>query len=199
MFRPSSSVLTGALALTALVAPAAGAQADPPHIQVHYSDSFDSVLPDPEDPDGSFCGGLTGVPLHTDIDGFFSVVEHGSIGLSYFADRFRSTLVYTNPETGLTYTVVRVQASRDLRVDDNGDGTLTLTGLNAGSLWAYGPDGELVGERHGRSFDTFVADTMDTADPFDDEFSFVGSEAAGRDTTSGDFCNDFFAATADLS
>jgi hypothetical protein len=44
----------------------------------------------------------------------------------YFADRFRATMVYTNPQTGLTYTVVRVRQSKDLRIVDNGDGTLTL-------------------------------------------------------------------------
>ena len=195
MSRSRSAVLTSALALTVVVAPAAGAQAQPPHVQVHYSDSYDSVLPDPEDPDGSFCGGLTGVPLHTEIDGHFSVVEHGPDGASYFADRFRSTLIYTNPITGLTYTVVRVRQSKDLRIEDHGDGTLTLTGLNTGSLWAYGPDGELLGSQHGRSFDTFLVDTLGTQDPFVDQFQLIGSDAVGSDTTDN-FCDDFFAATA---
>jgi len=195
MSRTSSALLASALTLTALVVPAAGAQAEPPHLQVHYSDSFDSVLPDPDDPEGWFCGGLTGVPLHTDVDGYFSVVEQGSDGFSYFADRFRSTLGYTNPDTGLTYTVVRVRQVRDLRIVDNGDSTQTLTGLSSGSLWAYGPDGELLDVQHGRSFDTFGVDTMGTQDPFDDELTFIGSEAVGLRTTT-DFCDDFLAATA---
>jgi hypothetical protein len=34
----------------------------------------------------------------------------------------------------LTYTIVRVRQSKDLSIVDSGDGTLTLTGLNTGSL-----------------------------------------------------------------
>jgi hypothetical protein len=93
---------------------------------VHYSDVYDVLLPDPSDPTGSFCGGLTDVPLHVEIDGYFSIKDHGpNEPAPYFAHRFRSTMVYTNPQTGLTYTVVRVRQSKDLRIVDNGDGTLT--------------------------------------------------------------------------
>jgi hypothetical protein len=58
-------------------------------------------------------------------------------------------MVYTNPQTGLTYTVARVRQSKDLRIVDNGDGRLTLTDLNTGSLWAYGSDRELLGRQKG--------------------------------------------------
>jgi hypothetical protein len=43
---------------------------------VHYSDVHDLLLPDPSDPAGSFCGGLTSVPLHVEIDGYFSIKDH---------------------------------------------------------------------------------------------------------------------------
>jgi hypothetical protein len=145
MSRPPTSVASGSLALAMLLAGATSATASTPPVQVHYADSYDSVLPDPGDPDGSFCGGLTGVPLHTEIDGHVSVVQHGPDGATYFADRFRSTLTYTNPTTNLTFTVVRVRQTKDLRITDNGDGTLTLVGLSTGSLWSYGPDGESFG------------------------------------------------------
>jgi len=65
----------------------------------------------------------------------------------------RSTMVCTNPRTGLTYTVARVRQSKDLKIVDNGDGALTLTGLNTGSLWAYGPDGQLLGRQNGLTRD----------------------------------------------
>lgn len=192
MSRTRTFLVTGCLAVSALFATASGAVAAPLQVQVHYAENYDSVLPGPG---GTFCGGLTGVPLHTEIDGYFSVVQHGPDGFSYFADRFRSTLVYTNPTTGRTFTVVRVRQSRDLRITDNGDGTLTLVGLNTGSLWAYGPDGNLVAVRHGRSFDSFLVDTLGTPDPFDDTLTPLDSDTAGPDTTR-DFCEDFLAATS---
>ena len=53
------------------------AQAAPPEVQQHYSDAHDVLLPDPSDPNGYFCGGLTDVPLHVEIDGYFSIKSHG--------------------------------------------------------------------------------------------------------------------------
>lgn len=136
---------------------------------MHYSHVYDVLLPDPSDPAGSFCGQLTNVPLHGEIDRYFSIKNHGpNEPAPYFADRFRSTLVHTNPQTGLTYTVVRVRQSKDLSIVDDGDGTLTLTGLNTRSLWAYGPDGQLLGRQNGLTRETFLVDTVGTHDPNDD-------------------------------
>jgi hypothetical protein len=88
-----------------------------------------------------------------------------------------------------------VRQTKDLRLTDNGDGTLTLVGLSTGALFAYGPDGERLDIRAGMSRDTFLVDTKGTADPFDDELTPVGDPVtAGLDTTT-DFCTDFFAAT----
>ena len=192
------SITVAAMVLTAVLLPAATGPAQAaPLVQQHYHDVYDVLLPDPDDPTGSFCGGrLVDVPLHGEVDGYFSVKSQGEDAVAYFADRFRSTLTYTNPETGLTYTVVRVHQTKDLRITDNVDGTQTLVGLNTGSMWVYGPDGALIARRTGRSFDTFLVDTMGTSDPFDDQLTEVGDPAtAGMDTTSGDFCADFFAAT----
>ena len=192
--------LTQAVAavLTALLVPATGGAADArPLVQEHYSDVYDVLLPDPADPTGYFCGGLTDVPLHVEIDGYFSIKDRGPNAPSlYFADRFRSTLAYTNPLTGLTLTVVRVWQTKDLRITDNGDGTLTLVGLNTGALWSYGPGGELLGVQNGMSRDTFLVDTMGTVDPFDDQLTPVGDPATEGRHTTGDFCEDFLAATS---
>jgi hypothetical protein len=185
-----------AAALVITAAPAV-AQSGPPQVQVHYSDVYDVLLPDPADPAGSFCGGLTNVPLHVEIDGYFSIKDHGpNAPAPYFADRFRSTLVYTNPETGLTYTVVRIRQSKDLRIVDNGDGTLTLTGLNTGSLFAYGPDGHLLGRQNGLTRETFLVDTLGTADPNDDVLIPQGDPVTAGLVTTGDFCDDFLSATS---
>ena len=192
MPRNRYSLLAAALAALLVPAFAGPAQAGPPPVQDHYSAEFDELLPGPG---GYFCGGLVDVPLRTEIDGYFSIKERASNGLLYFADRFRSTLVYTNPETGLTYTVVRVRQMNDLRLTDNGDGTLTLVGLATGALFTYGPDGERLDIRAGLSRETFLVDTKGTADPIDDELTPVGHPVtAGLDTTT-DFCTDFFEAT----
>jgi len=190
------AVAVGAAVVAALVAPAGtgAALAAPPHVQVHYSDVYDVLLPDT--PDGSFCAGLVDVPLHVEIDGYFSIKDHGATAPApFFADRFRSSLRYTNPETGLSYTVVRVRQIKDLRLVDNRDGTFTLTGLSTGTLTAYGPDGELLSRTSGLSRDTFLVDTKGTADPIDDELTPIGEPfTAGLDETDN-FCDDFLAAT----
>jgi hypothetical protein len=185
-----------AIALAISAAPTV-AQAAPPPVQAHYSDVYDVLLPDSSDPAGSFCGGLTNVPLHVEIDGYFSIKDHGPNAPSpYFADRYRSTLVYTNPQTQLTYTVVRVRQSKDLRIVDNGDGTLTLTGLNTGSLWAYGPDGELLGRQNGLTRETALVDTLGTPDPSDDVFVPQGAPFTAGLVTTTNFCDDFLSATS---
>jgi hypothetical protein len=189
--------VTAAAASLTTAAPPVAAQSGRPEVQVHYSDVYDVLLPDPSDPAGSFCGGLTDVPLHVEIDGYFSIKEHGpNAPAPYFADRFRSTSVYTNPQTGLTYTVVRVRQSKDLSIVDNGDGTLTLTGLNTGSLWAYGPNGDLLGRQDGLARETFLVDTLGTPDPEDDVLIPQGDPFIAGLVTTVDFCDDFLSATS---
>jgi hypothetical protein len=195
--RLHHALVTVATAAGLAIAAPPAANAGPPEVQVHYSDVYDVLLPDPSDPEGYFCGGLTDVPLHVEIDGYFSIKDRGPNAPSpYFADRFRSTLVYTNPQTGLTYTVVRVRQSRDLRIVDNGDATLTLTGLNTGSLWAYGPDGQLLGRQNGLTIETFLVDTLGTPNPMDDVLTLQGDPSAAGLVTTTNFCDDFFSATS---
>ena len=77
-----------------------------------------------------------------------------------------------------------MRQTKDLRLTDNGDGTLTLVGLSTGALFAYGPDGERLDIRAGMSRETFLVDTKGTADPIDDELTPVGDPVtAGLDTT----------------
>jgi hypothetical protein len=200
--RRGRHALAGASALVPLLVgltctTAGPASAAPPEVQVHYSDVYDVLLPDPDDPAGYFCGGMTEVPLHVEVDGYFSIKDRGPNAPSpYFADRYRSTLVYTNPETELTYTVVRVRQSKDLTIVDNGNGTLTITGLNSGSLFAYGPDGELLGRQNGLSRESALVDTLGTAHPSDDVFTPLGDPVWFGLVTTTNFCDDFLSATS---
>ena len=149
----------------------------------------------PGDPAARSAAAWWTCPLHTEIDGYFSVKDRPRRTLSYFADRFRSTLVYTNPQTGLTYTVVRVRQTKDLELTDNGDGTLTLVGLNTGGLFAYGPDGERSAAGPACPATPSWWTRWEPADPFDDELTHVGDPVTAGLHTTTDFCTDFFAAT----
>jgi len=90
--------------------------------------------------------------------------------------------------------------SRDLKVTDNGDGTLTIIVLSTGSAKWFGPDGELVFNEPGQiRFELLVDDNGTPTDPFDDgETEFVGlvKGSTGRNDTEGhDSCEDFRAIT----
>ena len=94
-----------------------------------------------------------------------------------------------------TFTVVVTGQQKDLRVTDNGDGTLTILVLGAGRFSAYGPDGTLLLLDAGTFRFSFVVDHGGTpTDPFDDEEiegSFRVVKEAGRsDTADRDFCED---------
>jgi hypothetical protein len=80
-------------------------------------------------------------------------------------------------------------------VTDNGDGTLTILVLVAGSQFAYGPDGTRLFLDAGTFRFKFMVDHGGTpTDPFDDveiEGSFELVKEAGRaDTANRDFCED---------
>lgn len=184
--------------LVAVMAPAAPASAEPPHVQDHYDDVFDVLLPTPDDEEETFCG-LVDVPLHGEVHGYFSIKNQGNSDFPYFADHFRGTFVYTNPTTGLTFSVVVVGNFRDLHVVDNGDNTLTITNQFTGIQRVYGPDGELLFTDRGLIRETFMVDNMGTIDPDDDvEIGHVGEPFIARphETFGRDFCADFLEFTA---
>jgi hypothetical protein len=83
-------------------------------------------------------------------------------------------------------TVVRV--NKDLRVTDNGDGTLTILFLATGNDVFYGSDGEVIGRDPGQIRLEILVDHGGTpTDPSDDEFL---SEELVKGSTgrSDDFC-----------
>jgi hypothetical protein len=87
-----------------------------------------------------------GTPTQLDADVFvnFNAVRHGSSGLVFFRESLRGTFVYTNLNTGGTFTIIQTVNSRDAQVIDNGDGTLTIVVHVAGGLRAYDTDGNFV-------------------------------------------------------
>ena len=68
------------------------------------------------------CGGLVFHAMVTG-SGNLLVVERGRSGLPHFNGTWHETVVFTNPETGLTYTAIFSGSDRDAIMTDNGDGT----------------------------------------------------------------------------
>jgi hypothetical protein len=153
---------------------------------IHVEDAFDI-----ED----FCDveGLT-VELAFVMDIRVHGVPHGPDGLAYFLQH--GTRTETLTANGTTLTSVANVIEKDLRVTDNGDGTLTILILATGSAVLYGDDGKAIARNPGQTRFELVVDHGDTPnDPSDDEeLTFhVVKESTGR---TDDFCE---AAVAALS
>jgi hypothetical protein len=126
---------------------------------------------------------------------------HGQDGLVYFSANVHGKTVFTNLDTGGTYTNVYNFLDKDLKVVDNGDGTLTITIASTGSFKWYDADGNRVFKGAGNFRFQITVDHGGTpTDPSDDveiDGSFVELKVAGQDQTAGrDFCADLAEFTA---
>lgn len=120
----------------------------------------------------NFCGaaGLT-VSDQFVVDGKLRVVPHGRDGLKYFLDVRKETSVVTNLANGNAVTFVLTVTAKDLKVTDNGDGTLTILALATGNVVLYGVDGKALARNPGQSrFEILIDHGGTPDDPDDDEF-----------------------------
>jgi hypothetical protein len=128
------------------------------------------------------------------VDGHFLVNRHGRDRLAYVGEQVRGTETYTNLANGHTFDIKFATASRDLRVTDNGDGTLTILAQGAGNFVVSGSHSSVVLRDPGMTRFSFVVDHAGTpTDPSDDEeiegsFQVVKGSTGRNDT--GDFCED---------
>jgi hypothetical protein len=141
------------------------------------------------DVDDAFCDvpGLT-VQVDQVVDGRFLLNPHGPDGLAYGLETDLFTTVFTNVDNGITVTEVTNVIFKDLRVTDNGDGTLTLLILDTGNATLYGPDGGAIARNPGQIQYEWLVDHRGTpTNPFDDEFLEFGvvKEPTGKND---DFC-----------
>lgn len=179
-------LLTAGLAVAVPISTAELAAAQPIE-QEHFHESSSEVIEE-------FCGDLT-VRHDREADVYFSGKPHGPDGLIYFADRVRSTESWTNLANDKTFTIASAGQGKDLRVTDNGDGTLTILVLVTGRTFAYGPDGTRLFLDAATFRFQFLVDHGGTpTDPSDDEevegsFELV-KEAGHVDTAGRDFCED---------
>lgn len=136
-----------------------------------------------------FCGvpGLT-VDIAFVADVSVLAVPHGPDRLVYFLEQITETGVHTNRANGKTVTAVVRVVQKDVRVTDNGDGTLTILSLGTGNDVLYGANGEVLARNPGQTRVEILVDHGGTpSDPFDDVFlsSRVVKGSTGR---SDDFC-----------
>lgn len=104
------------------------------------------------------------------VDGRVRAVSRGRDGFSYFLDHLKETEVVTNLANGKTITAVNTYTRKDLKLTDNGDGTLTAVELLTGMTVLYRADGKAIARTTGQSRWEFLIDHGGTPnDPFDDE------------------------------
>lgn len=116
-------------------------------------------------------------------------VPHGRDRLAYFLEHGKVTQVFTNPATGKSVTAVARFIEKDLRVTDNGDGTLTILVLSTGNGVVYGADGKAIARNPGQvRFEILVDHNGTPSDPSDDEFLADLGEVKGSTGRTDDFC-----------
>ena len=182
--RPLIAALVAAVLTVGFTTSAALAR---PLEKVHFHDVTSEVVED-------FCGDLT-VRIDEDIRGAFLFNAHGPDGLGFASETLHGTVVFTNLANDKTFTQIFNVLIKDLKVTDNGDGTLTILVLATGSSKVYGPDGKLLFNDPGQiRFEILIDHGGTPTDPADDEFlEFLGEVkgSTGRnDLQDRDFCAD---------
>ena len=190
--KHTRAVATFAAASALLLGIAAPASAGPPIIE-QWTDHVDQIEQDEipgwcVDEDGNSI-----VPFDVryveDSYGTFRGVTRG--GKFYNASTVHIEGSWINTETGKSFGFVRQGQDKDLRIVDNGDGTITVTVAITGPTQYYDDDGNKLFKNVGRSVNTVIWDEAGTPGmPDDDVFvEFVSSESTGQ-VTNRDFCAD---------
>jgi len=190
MKRSSFAALVAAASALVLAVPAPAYAARP--VVEHWEDHQDHIEQD-EHLDPPWCPDLEfDVRYVEDAWGTFRFQLRGD-GLYYGGSTFNSEFSWTNVETGATLSAKAHGVDKDLDITDNGDGTITIEGLTAGTTTYYDDNGDRLFIDSGRTFYSIVIDTNGTPDnPEDDEFvEFIGADSKGHfDTADRDFCAD---------
>ena len=176
------SALLG-LGVTAAAMLAAGAAAQPP-FKERFHDEGTFV-------DEDFCG--AGLTVDGDVCRGRQVPCSSGIGpmdSQYFLEHVKVTVVFTNRANSETVTLeVTRSVNKDLRVTDNGDGTLTILNLRTGNDVYYGPDGNVIARDPGQIRVEIHVDHSGTpTDPSDDVFLTERELVKGSTGRSDDFC-----------
>src|SRR5215203_2427272 len=112
----TKAVLVAAVAATLAISGTASA-APPVHETFHE---------DISDTDDDFCGTGLSIDVEGVVNGRGLIRARGQEGLIYFAEHVVVEFTYTNLVSGASITTVERSLSKDLKVVDNGGGTLTV-------------------------------------------------------------------------
>ena len=136
--------------------------------------------------------------LQVGVDGHESGVINGRVvgnRTLRYTETHHGESTWTNLATGRAFTFIWNYIDQDLRVTDNGDGTLTILGHSPGAERTYGPDGQLLDNKPGLFRWLTTIDYGGTlTDPSDDVF--LGITFLSGPAVYGNFCEDFRALTA---
>jgi hypothetical protein len=181
--RPSRALRPGTilvLAATAAVVFAAAASAGQVFRETIHEE-FEFV-------DENFCDAGLAVEVAVVLDIRVQAVPHGRDRLVYFLSHGTETDVLTNLANGTSLRSFARVIEKDLRVTDNGDGTLTVLILATGNAVLYGENGKAIARNPGQIRIELLIDHGGTPnDPSDDEV--LGEELVkGSTGRSDDFC-----------
>jgi hypothetical protein len=138
---------------------------------------------------------VCGLTLRRDIDirGMFVDNSHGPEGLVYLTETNRGTETWTNLANDLTMTEVIHNVQKDLKVTDNGDGTLTVIRIISGVHNLKGPDGKIERTNSGTVWTESLIDhrgtPTDRSDDPEQPLAFRHIKDAGLNEFD-DFCAD---------
>lgn len=180
----AAAVGFAALVVTAVPSPAAAAP-----VQRERFDNVDTVV------ERNFCDLGFDVRVVDNVRGTFILNSQRRDRLPYALENVHGTTSFTNLENDKSYTRVFNLTFKDLQVTDNGDGTLTILVIEAGTSKWYGPDGKLLFNDSGQvRFEVLIDHGGTPTDPSDDEFlEFLGivkGPTGPADTEGRDFCAD---------
>jgi hypothetical protein len=90
---------------------------------------------------------------------------------------------------GRSYTFVETVINKDLKVTDNGDGTLTILALSTGNVVLYGEDGKAIARNPGQvRFEVLIEHGGTPSDPSDDELISISPPIKGSTGRNDDIC-----------
>jgi hypothetical protein len=137
----------------------------------------------------NFCGvaGLT-VTDEFVYEGKAGAVQRGPNGFEYFAENLKETDALTNLTNGKTVTLVNAAHNKDLKLTDNGDGTLTAVNFGTGNTVLYGPDGKAIARNPGQSRFELLFDQNGTPTDLSDDELISMELVKGSTGRSDDIC-----------